>query len=62
MPLDLKILSSWINISPIFVAYIIKQVLIGLIQLHRSRFVHADLKPANILINEHGEFKIGDFG
>ena len=62
MPLDLRILPSLINISRIFAAYIIKQILIGLIQLHRSKFVHSDLKPANILINEHGEFKITDFG
>lgn len=37
-------------------------VLQGLEAIHRARIVHMDLKPANILVDEHGTAKITDFG
>ncbi|CAI6335481.1 unnamed protein product [Periconia digitata] len=34
----------------------------GLKHIHRSNFIHLDLKPANILIDFSGNLKIADFG
>lgn len=37
-------------------------ILTGLSDLHSKRFVHRDLKPQNIFINNHDQALIGDFG
>lgn len=34
----------------------------ALILCHRAGIIHRDIKPQNIFINEHGFFKLGDFG
>ncbi|MFJ3793358.1 serine/threonine-protein kinase [Kitasatospora sp. NPDC090091] len=34
----------------------------GLAHLHRSGWVHTDLKPENVLIGEDGEVRLSDFG
>lgn len=39
-----------------------KQLLSGLVELHKNSIIHRDLKPSNILITEQGIIKIGDFG
>lgn len=41
---------------------IIKGVCEGLFYLHEKRMIHLDLKPANILIDDHMLPKIADFG
>ena len=41
--------------------FIIKQILIGLKELHSQEIIHYDLKPNNIIFNK-GEIKITDFG
>ncbi|GIY07879.1 hypothetical protein CEXT_307101 [Caerostris extrusa] len=38
------------------------QVLSGLRHCHRQRIVHADVKPANVIVSPHGVCKLGDFG
>lgn len=40
----------------------ILQTFLGLEYLHALWILHRDLKPNNLLINEHGVLKIGDFG
>lgn len=37
-------------------------ILDGLSSLHSQRLIHRDLKPQNILVSQHGEAVIGDFG
>ena len=44
------------------IAYIIREILKGLLSIHKRRQVHRDLKSDNILINRNGDIKIGDFG
>lgn len=39
-----------------------RQVLSGLVYLHRRRIVHRDIKPSNLLINGKRQVKIADFG
>jgi len=34
----------------------------GLAYLHSNRIMHNDIKPANILIGDNNELRIGDFG
>ena len=41
---------------------IIKQICIGIKEMHKMKIIHRDLKPENIFINKNMEIKIGDFG
>ena len=41
---------------------IIKQLCIGIKEIHNKKIVHRDLKPENIFLNEKMNIKIGDFG
>ena len=41
---------------------IIKQICLGIKEIHSKKIVHRDLKPENIFINENMDIKIGDFG
>ncbi len=41
---------------------IFHQVAQGLAHMHGRGFIHADVKPSNILVSEHGQVKIIDLG
>jgi serine/threonine protein phosphatase PrpC/predicted Ser/Thr protein kinase len=41
---------------------IVGQLASGLLALHRREMLHRDLRPANVLIDEHGTARIIDFG
>ena len=41
---------------------IIRQMCIGIKEIHNKKTIHRDLKPENIFMNENMEIKIGDFG
>lgn len=43
-------------------AALIEQICEGLDHLHRKRWVHADLKPANVLVMADGSVRLADFG
>jgi serine/threonine protein kinase len=41
---------------------IITGIVLGMKYIHSRGYIHQDLKPDNIMINEHGQALIGDFG
>ena len=49
-------------IEPETINSIIKQICLGLKEIHDADITHRDLKPANIFIDENLRIKIGDFG
>ena len=44
------------------IAYIIKNILQGLGYLHQHRQMHRDIKSDNVLMDDFGNLKLGDFG
>jgi serine/threonine protein kinase len=61
-----KTLRQWMHDHPQpsldEVRNIVEQVAQGLRAMHRQEMIHQDLKPENIMIDEHGVVKIIDFG
>ncbi|MBL4763290.1 MAG: serine/threonine protein kinase, partial [Gammaproteobacteria bacterium] len=59
-------LRQWMNDNPSptlsDVRRIIGQIARGLRAFHRLEMIHQDLKPENIMLDEHGTIKIIDFG
>ena len=41
---------------------IIRQICIGIKEIHNKKIIHRDLKPENIFISDDYKIKIGDFG
>ena len=40
---------------------ILKQICLGIKEIHKNGIIHRDLKPENIFIDENNKIKIGDF-
>ncbi|KAI8920202.1 kinase-like domain-containing protein [Powellomyces hirtus] len=51
-----------VTLQPNQIKAFAKQLLEGLAYLHKNELLHRDLKSANILIDNAGNVKIGDFG
>lgn len=50
------------NLSIEAISSIMKQICMALSYLHSKGYVHQDIKPANILMNNKGRALLGDFG
>ncbi|KAM7535252.1 hypothetical protein Aperf_G00000100786 [Anoplocephala perfoliata] len=44
------------------ISCIVHEVLNGLVYIHSKKYIHRDIKAANILFTESGTVKVGDFG
>ncbi len=42
--------------------YILRKILMGLMVLHEAHYLHADIKPSNVMIDRMGSVKLVDFG
>ena len=42
--------------------YIMKQIMVGLVFMHRKNVIHRDIKTENILVSLSGQVKYADFG
>jgi serine/threonine protein kinase len=50
------------GLSPQQIIDFMRQLVSGVAHCHAHGVMHADLKPANILVDEHGSLKVADFG
>jgi serine/threonine protein kinase len=57
-----SLISTTSSINEKAMAYIMKEILQGLVVLHSKKQIHRDLKSDNVLISENGDVKIADFG
>ncbi|EGF84005.1 hypothetical protein BATDEDRAFT_36412 [Batrachochytrium dendrobatidis JAM81] len=51
-----------VGLSPSLVKSYLYQLVNGLLFCHAHRILHRDLKPQNLLIDQHGMLKLADFG
>lgn len=57
-----KVIYSDNKLSEDHIAFIIYQILCGLMYMHSANVVHRDLKPGNILVNANCKAKVCDLG
>jgi serine/threonine protein kinase len=50
------------SLDPVTIKSFMWQLLRGIAFCHENRVLHRDLKPQNLLINNQGQLKLGDFG
>lgn len=50
------------RMSELHIAFILKEVITGMIFLHQNHVMHRDLRGSNIVLTKEGEVKIVDFG
>jgi serine/threonine-protein kinase len=55
-------LDAGVRLSPSQAAHVGRQVAAGLEYAHGRGLVHRDVKPANLLFDEHGIVRVADFG
>jgi serine/threonine-protein kinase len=55
-------LDAGVRLSPAQAAHVGRQVAAGLEYAHSRGLVHRDVKPANLLFDEHGIVRVADFG
>ncbi|KAL3832672.1 hypothetical protein ACJMK2_024294 [Sinanodonta woodiana] len=54
--------SGMVNFQEHHIASFMKQLLDGLNYCHKKNFLHRDIKCSNILLNNRGQIKLGDWG
>lgn len=42
--------------------FFVAETLLAIHEVHKAGFIHRDIKPDNILFNEHGHIRLSDFG
>ncbi|KAI7898151.1 kinase-like domain-containing protein [Cokeromyces recurvatus] len=60
--LDIMKLKYPDGLDEVYVATILKQVLEGLVYMHKNGHIHRDIKAGNLLMDDHGTVLISDFG